>query len=151
MCADVPGIGKGKSRGSTHWLIQILLKTGENFPDLLGLAQVGHGVGDGVMIFEAEQRCQFLLIEFLHANADVMLEDEIEEHLLLGVKLRVDVDAGLGGPDFTSRRWFGAGEGNPAAASGDRESAWNQGQNLDSSRPCRRQTVHSKPGGDGVL
>ena len=53
-------------------LIEILLKAREDLPDLFRPAQIGHGVGDGVVVFEAEQRRQLLLVEFLHAFAHIV-------------------------------------------------------------------------------
>ena len=76
------------------------METREHFADFFRLAKLGHGVGDGVVVFEAQQRREFFLFKFLHAHADVMLEDEIEEDLLLGVELRVDVDARLSGANL---------------------------------------------------
>ena len=55
-------------------------------PDFLRLAEVGHGVGNGVVVFEPEQRGQFLLVQLLHAHGDVMGQDEVEEHLLFGAE-----------------------------------------------------------------
>ena len=34
--------------------IMILLETGEDLADFFGAAEVGDGVGDGVVVFEAE-------------------------------------------------------------------------------------------------
>src|SRR5438876_280593 len=36
-------------------LIEILLEAGEDLADFFGVAEVGDGVGDGVVVFEAEQ------------------------------------------------------------------------------------------------
>ena len=44
-------------------LIQVLLKARKDSPDLLRPAQLGYGVGDGVVVFEAEQRRQLFLVE----------------------------------------------------------------------------------------
>jgi hypothetical protein len=48
------------------------------------------GVGDGIVIFQTEQRVQFALLQFLHAFRDVVLEYEIEKRLLFGVEVGVD-------------------------------------------------------------
>jgi hypothetical protein len=59
-------------------LIKILLETGEGFVDFFGpAAKVSDGIREGVVVFEQEQRREFLLIEFFHADSDVMLEYEI--------------------------------------------------------------------------
>jgi len=65
-------------------LIQVFLKPDEHLANLVRSAEVGNGVGDGVVVFQAEQRCQFFLIEFFHTDAHVMRQHEIEEGLLLG-------------------------------------------------------------------
>ena len=77
---------------------EIPLETGEHFADFIGLAQVGHGVGNGVVIFQPQQRRQFGLIQFLHADGDVVRQDEIKERLLLGVELGIDMHPRLVGP-----------------------------------------------------
>ena len=42
--------------GFHRFLVEILLKAGEDFADFFGAAEVGYGVGDGVVVFEeAEQ------------------------------------------------------------------------------------------------
>ena len=40
---------------SCGWLVEIFLETGEDFADLFGAAEVGDGVGDGVVVFEVER------------------------------------------------------------------------------------------------
>ena len=76
--------------------IEILLETGEGFVDLFGTsAKVGHGVRQGVVVLEQEERGEFFLVEFFHADGDVVLEDEIEEDLLLGAESGVDVNTGV--------------------------------------------------------
>lgn len=74
--------------------IQILLKPGKHFTDLLGFAQVGHGVGQGVAVFEPEQRGELVGVQFVDAALDVVREDEVEEDLLAGVEVTYDVEAG---------------------------------------------------------
>ena len=39
-----------------HLLVEVLLETGENGPELFRSAQVGHGAGDGVAVFELQLR-----------------------------------------------------------------------------------------------
>jgi len=40
---------------SWRCLIEILLEAGEDFADFFGAAEVGDGVGDGAVVFVAEQ------------------------------------------------------------------------------------------------
>ena len=40
---------------SSRFLVEILLETGEDLADFFGAAEVGNGVGDGIVVFEAEQ------------------------------------------------------------------------------------------------
>ena len=55
--------------GRPHWinlhsgrsLIEVALEAGEQLADLLWSAQVGHGIGDGILIAEPQQRGQLLL------------------------------------------------------------------------------------------
>ena len=65
-------------------MVEILLEAHEDFPDLVGPAKVGHGIGNGVVVFEPEQRRELLLIEFLDADTHVMGQHEVEKDLLLG-------------------------------------------------------------------
>lgn len=60
-------------------LIEILLEPREHLSDQLRRAEVGHGIGEGVVIFEAQQRGQLVLVQFLRAHVDVVVEDEIDE------------------------------------------------------------------------
>ena len=39
-----------------HILIKVLLETGEGFSNVFRSAQVGHGIGNGVVVLETEQR-----------------------------------------------------------------------------------------------
>ena len=52
-------------------------------PMSVGVAEVGERVGDGVVVAQLEQRRELLLVELLHALADVVREHEVEEGLLL--------------------------------------------------------------------
>src|SRR6266404_4370476 len=91
-------------------LVEILLETGEEFSDLFGLAEVGDGVGDGVVVFEAEQGGEFALVEFFDSDGDIVGEDEIEEELLFGGELGVVLDSALfavGEADFEFLAWWG--------------------------------------------
>lgn len=67
-----------------HSLVEVLLKAGEDLPDLFRPAQVGNGVGDGIVVLEFQQRRQFLLVQFLHPYLDILREYKIQEDLLLG-------------------------------------------------------------------
>jgi hypothetical protein len=53
-------------------LIEVFLEADEDLADLVRAAEVGDGVGDGVVVFEAQQRSQFLLVELADTHADVM-------------------------------------------------------------------------------
>jgi len=87
-------------------LIQILLEADEGKVDFCGLAaKVGLGIGEGVVVLEPEQRRELFLVEFFDTDGNVVLEDEIEEDLLLGVEMRVDMHFRIRGPDFTGDRW----------------------------------------------
>jgi hypothetical protein len=44
------------------------------------------GRGDGVLVAQAQQGGEFLLGQFLHAGAHVVLQHEIKEELLLAVE-----------------------------------------------------------------
>ena len=57
---------------SRHFLIQVLLEACKDSPDFLGLAEVGHGVGDRVMVFEPKQRRELFMVEFFHSDAHVV-------------------------------------------------------------------------------
>ena len=72
-------------------LVEVFLKSSEDVSDLFGSAQVGHGVGDGVVVLELQQRSQLLLIEFLNTHLDVLGEHEIEENLLFGIEAAGDL------------------------------------------------------------
>jgi hypothetical protein len=85
-------------------LVEIFLKAHEDSADLFGPAEIGRGVRNGVVIFEAEERRQLLLVEFLHAFFHVVREDEIEEGLLLLVEVAVDPYLGMGRAFLASQR-----------------------------------------------
>ena len=42
--------------------VEVFLEAREDLADLLRLAEVGHGVGDGVLVFQAQQGAEFLLL-----------------------------------------------------------------------------------------
>ncbi len=63
----------GGRQSSGGFLIQEALETDEGASDLVGLSQFRNGVGDRVVIFQAQQRFQFLRIEFIDAYADLPL------------------------------------------------------------------------------
>ena len=65
--------------------IEVLLKRPEDLPDIW--TQIRHGIGDRVVVLQAQQRRQLLLVELLDADADIVLEDEIEKGLLPGAEL----------------------------------------------------------------
>ncbi len=57
--------------------VEEFLESGEHLPDLVRRSEVRHGVGDGVVVFELQQRAEFFLIEFLNANRDVKAENAL--------------------------------------------------------------------------
>ena len=57
--AASPVMPQSSGMESCRLLIQILLEARENVADLLGSAQVGNGIGDGVVILEPEQGVSF--------------------------------------------------------------------------------------------
>ena len=67
-------------------LVQILLEAAEHLADLFRPAKVGDGIGDGIVVFQAQQRTQLLHIKLFDADIDVVREDEIQESLLLYAK-----------------------------------------------------------------
>src|SRR5712691_9406769 len=77
-------------------LIKKLLETDKDPADLLGPSKIGYGIGNGIMVFQTEQGSQFILIEFINADANVVGQNEIEENLLLAIKATADVNLGLG-------------------------------------------------------
>ena len=77
-------------------LVQKLLEAGKNPADLFGLSEIGHGVGDGVVVFQMEQRRQLFLVELIHADVHIMRQHEAKEGLLLRVEIGADADLGSG-------------------------------------------------------
>jgi hypothetical protein len=63
-------------------LIKKLLEACKNLPNFFRFSKISHGVCNGIVIFQAEQRSQFFLIEFIDADAHVVRQNEIEEELL---------------------------------------------------------------------
>ena len=62
-------------------MVQIFLKPAEHPADFLGLTQVFDGIRQRITVFQPQQRCQFFLVQFLDANADVVRQHEVDEHL----------------------------------------------------------------------
>ena len=85
------------------------METCKGRPDFRGLAEIGHSVLNRA-VFEPEQGCQFLLIEFFDTLGDVVLKNKIEKDLLFGAKTGVDIDLGVGGADFAGEWGFGVGD-----------------------------------------
>lgn len=52
-------------------LIKILLETGEDIPNFFGPAEVGDGIGNGV-VFQREQGAQLLSIQFFDPDPHIM-------------------------------------------------------------------------------
>ena len=90
--------------------VQVFLKPRKNPPDLFRLAQVCHGIGNGIVVFEPEQRRELFLIEFLDTNAHVMGQHEVEKDLLLAVKTGADYHLSLRGTVLAGERWQGVGD-----------------------------------------
>ncbi len=70
------------------------MEVGKGLADLFGFAEIGDGVGDGVVVFEFEEWGEFVSGEFVDSDFYVLGEDEVDEDLLFVVE--VDGDAGLG-------------------------------------------------------
>ena len=47
----------------TGLLVEEPLEAGEGLADLFGTAEIGDRIGNGVAVFEAEQRCQLVRVE----------------------------------------------------------------------------------------
>ena len=80
---------------SRHFLVEVLLEPTENLPNLFRSAQVGYGVGDGIVVLEFQQRRKLFLVQFLHADFDVLGKYKVEEDLLLGVEMGADYTLAL--------------------------------------------------------
>lgn len=48
------------------------MEAGEDLPNFLGSPKVGQSVSDGITVFEPQQGRELLLVEFFHADADVV-------------------------------------------------------------------------------
>lgn len=77
--------------------VKIALKACKELADFFRLAQISHGLGDGVLIAEPQQRGGLLLTQLLNAAAHVVLQHEIETQLLPAAAAGVDGEAGLPG------------------------------------------------------
>lgn len=90
-----------------HTLVEISLETCEELPYLFRSAKVSHGVGDGIVILEFQQRRRLLLVQFLRTDIDVLGEYKIEERLLLRAKPGIDHHFGVASSFSTRERWQG--------------------------------------------
>ena len=99
--SELRGSGRSSSSSSSLRLIEVLLEAGEGPADVLGSSQIRHGVGDGVVILQPQQRRELLLVELFHAHADVVRQHEIEKDLLLLAEVRADVELGPRGALLT--------------------------------------------------
>jgi len=52
--------------------IQVLLEAHEYLSNLLRSSQINHGIGNRIVIFQMQQRVKFALVEFFHADADIV-------------------------------------------------------------------------------
>jgi hypothetical protein len=68
-------------------LIEVLLGTNEDLPNILRWSQVGQGIGDGVVVLEPQQRRELLLIQLFDADPDVVSKYEVQKNLLLAVEV----------------------------------------------------------------
>ena len=85
-------------------LIQIFLKAGKYLANILRPAEIGHGIGDCVVVSQLEQRSEFFLVEFPDADAHVMREHEVEKHPLPAVEVRADLHLRLRRAIFARER-----------------------------------------------
>ena len=69
-------------------LVKIFLEAGEYISDFVRFPQVGNGVGNGVAVFELSKGVSFVLFAFLHNDAHVMREHEVEKDLLFAAEMR---------------------------------------------------------------
>ena len=53
-------------------LVKILLKACKDLADFFRLAEICHGVGQGVVVFEFEQRREFVAVQFVDADFHVL-------------------------------------------------------------------------------
>jgi hypothetical protein len=65
---------------SCRFYIKEFLEPRENLPYFFRLAQIGDGIGNGIMVFEVEQWYYFFLIEFPHTLAHIVVKYKIEEY-----------------------------------------------------------------------
>jgi len=57
---------------SRRLLIQVLLERHEDAGDFFRPAQIGHGVGQGVVVAKVQQRRQFLLVELIGRSSTML-------------------------------------------------------------------------------
>ena len=62
------------------------------------------------MVFQAEQGRQFVLVQFFHADIDVVGQDEVEEVLLFAVEAGQDVGPGVVGAFLAGEGRHGIGD-----------------------------------------
>ncbi len=71
------------------------MESGEYLSNRLWVAKVSNSIGYRIMVFESEERRQFVLIEFFHSTTHVVRKDKIEKDLLSAIKMRADLDLGF--------------------------------------------------------
>lgn len=93
-----------RERSSRDVLIEILLKAGEDLTNFRRVSEVSHRNGNRVVVFELQLGCEFVLIEFFHADLHIMRQHKIEEDLLFRVEMRADLHLCFGGAIFACER-----------------------------------------------
>lgn len=72
--AEVYAVASTCKLHSRGRLIEILLEPAEHRADLVRIAEVVHGIGNGVMVLELEQRGQLVGIQLADTLAHIMAE-----------------------------------------------------------------------------
>src|ERR1039458_802839 len=98
------GLKDGVHAGLPRWLIKIFLEACEYAADFIRFAKIGHRVLNRVVVFDQEQRLQLVLIQFLHADIDVMRQHKVQKRLLFAVELGIDMHPRMVSADRKSTR-----------------------------------------------
>lgn len=65
-------LGSNGYSGCSRPLIEIFLEPAENLADLFGTSEVGYGIGNRIVVLQAQQRCEFRLVEFFDTDTNVI-------------------------------------------------------------------------------